>query len=107
MYVKRDAKGQIESISQRPGAGFDDELPADSPELKDFLGASEVSRALSESDLDMARVLEDLIDLLIDKQVIQFTELPEAAQKKLLSRASTRTRLREALDLLGDDGLIL
>lgn len=107
MYIKRDANGQIESVSQKPIAGFDEELPAGSAELKTFLGTSEASKALSESDLDMVRVLEDLIDLLIDKNVIQFTELPEAAQKKLLSRVSVRSKMREALDLLGDDGLIL
>jgi len=41
---------------------------------------------LENSDSDMMRVLEDLIDLLSEKRLIQFTELPLAAQKKLLSR---------------------
>jgi len=45
---------------------------------------------LTNSDSDMMRVLEDLIDLLSEKRIIQFTELPTAAQKKLLSRKWVR-----------------
>lgn len=45
---------------------------------------------LSSSDNDMMRIIEDLIDLLSEKRVIQFTELPMAAQKKLLSRKWVR-----------------
>jgi|GEM_PF-6492910 len=47
------------------------------------------SQALSESDAAIARVLEDLIDTLIGRGVIQFTDLPEAAQGKLLWRRKT------------------
>jgi hypothetical protein len=38
----------------------------------------------------MMRILEDLIDLLTEKRLIQFTELPLAAQKKLLGRKWVR-----------------
>lgn len=47
-------------------------------------------KLLSSSDQDMMRILEDLIDLLTEKRVIQFTELPMPAQKKLLSRKWVR-----------------
>ena len=33
-----------------------------------------------ESDIHLARVLEDLISLLIDKQIIRFTDFPAAAR---------------------------
>lgn len=45
---------------------------------------------LTNSDVDMMRILEDLIDLLSEKRLIQFTELPMAAQKKLLGRKWVR-----------------
>lgn len=45
-----------------------------------------------ESDIHLARVLEDLISLLIDKQVIRFTDFPEAAQKRLLDRQQMRKK---------------
>jgi hypothetical protein len=67
------------------------------------------AQALSESDTAIARVLEDLIDILITRGVIQFTDLPEAAQGKLLNRRQTRAMLKDPLQLLpgeGDGGLL-
>lgn len=61
------------------------------------------TKALSETDADLARVLEDLIDVLITRGVIQFTDLPEAAQAKLLERRQTRASLPHRLELLSDD----
>jgi hypothetical protein len=54
-------------------------------------------------------VLEDVIDVLITRGVIQFTDLPEAAQSKLLERRETRANLKDRLDyfpMSGDNGLI-
>ncbi|WP_093447789.1 hypothetical protein [Thiomicrospira sp. ALE5] len=59
-------------------------------------------QALQDSDLEMIRVLDDLIELMIDKGVIQFTELPEQAQRKLLKRTQLRQGRRN-LDLLEDE----
>ena len=60
----------------------------------------EPADALSQTDLALARVLEDLIDTLIAKGLIQFTDLPLAAQAKLLSRRETRVALSDPLQLL-------
>ena len=60
--------------------------------------------ALTQSDAAIARVLEDLIDVLINKGVIQFTDLPEAAQNKLMTRRQTRAKLSNSLLLLPEDG---
>ena len=60
--------------------------------------------ALSQSDAAIARVLEDLIDVLINRGVIQFTDLPEAAQNKLMTRRQTRAKLSNSLLLLPEDG---
>lgn len=59
--------------------------------------------ALSQSDTSLVRVLEDLIDVLINRGVIQFTDLPEAAQTKLLERRETRASLTKRLQLLPTD----
>jgi hypothetical protein len=58
---------------------------------------------LMESDAGMVRVLEDLIDVLIQRGVIQFTDLPVPAQTKLLQRRESRAHLADRLDLLGED----
>ena len=64
--------------------------------------SEENSKALEDSDLGLARVLEDLIDLLSQKGVIQFTDLPKAAQEKLLSRKDLRKRAQK-LDIVDED----
>ena len=63
------------------------------------------SAVMRSSDFDLIRVLEDLINLLIEKNTIHFTDLPEAAQKKLINRKGLRDS-GNSLDLLGDEGLI-
>ncbi len=50
----------------------------------------------------MSRVTEDLIDLLISKKVIDFSELPEQAQRKLLFRKSLRVSPSPESGLFGD-----
>ena len=58
---------------------------------------------LSQTDTSLVRVLEDLIDVLITRGVIQFTDLPEAAKAKLLERRETRASLDNRLQLLPTD----
>jgi hypothetical protein len=45
---------------------------------------------LVKTDTGMARVIEDLIDLLVAKRAIKFDELPMAAQDKIATRKSLR-----------------
>jgi hypothetical protein len=65
-------------------------------------------KALASTDAGLARITEDLIDILINRGVIQFTDFPPAAQAKLLERRQTRSTLSKRLQLLddGDSGLI-
>ncbi|MCK8515468.1 tryptophan synthase subunit beta like protein [Methylonatrum kenyense] len=106
MFVKRDSEGRISAVSREPLAGFEEELKPDSAELVAFLAAHGSGDArqqqLTETDLELVRVIEDLVDLLIDRGVITFTDLPEAAQEKLSKRQSLRLQHR-GLNLLDDD----
>ncbi|MNC95299.1 hypothetical protein D3C83_123860 [compost metagenome] len=45
----------------------------------------------------MVRLVDDLIDLLIEKAVIKFTDLPAAAGEKYLQRQIARRRLQGSL----------
>lgn len=64
-------------------------------------------RDLARMDVEFIRVLEDLIDVLLAKGVINLTDLPPEALGKLNRRRHARQRMRGALDLLpGDDDLI-
>jgi hypothetical protein len=103
-YVKRNAQGEIEAISQTEADGFDDHVSPDSLELSAFLQSMGHSgSSLSATDQDFVRVLEDVVELLIDKGVILFTDLPGSAQQKMLYRQRLRSKMGDNLDLLGDD----
>lgn len=105
-YVKRDSTGKILQVFDSPQADANEFLSLNSSELIAFLGESAQSDSartiLSSSDAAMIRVLEDLIETLIDKGVILFTDLPAAAQQKLTQRQHVRSRL-QALENLMDE----
>lgn len=115
MHIQRDENGDIIGLLQRPltpqEANSGDWLPADAadPDVAAFarrLGDAGTNNPLALTDTDLARVTEDLIDVLIDRAVIQFTDLPVAAQNKLLQRRQTRATLANRLNLLGGDDVI-
>ena len=105
-YIQRDDRGNITALLQKPAAGAD-YLPASHPDVVAFLsdGQDHDSHlsALAESDAEIARVTEDLIYLLIAKNVILFTELPEAVQGKLLAREKLRSSLKGSIENFLDD----
>ena len=93
LYVKRDAWGNLQQVEAAPFEGMDGELLADSQEAQAWYANQTVESSLlqlKQSDLDMIRVLEDLIEVLTSKGVISITDLPARAQAKLLSRSSAR-----------------
>lgn len=104
MYVKRTSDGDILAISREPVDGLNEQVPDDDPSLLGFLKSlrSGEEEAFISSDLEMARVLEDVIDLLIEQQIIRITDLPRPAQHKLNARQRMR-RKENAIDLLDDD----
>jgi hypothetical protein len=113
-YVQRNEAGQIIAVSAEQTTTFAEWVELEAPELKDYLvtisnatPTPEVANALEESDQALIRVVDDLVNVLVEKNLMRFTDLPEAAQKKLLERRSLRQSLT-SLKLLGDDdqGLI-
>lgn len=104
MFVKRDSSGAICAVSLAATTEVMEEIADDSAELLVFLQQlrPEMEQSLVQTDLQMARVLEDVVNLLIDKSVIRFTDLPEAAQSKLLIRKEMRGKF-QSITLLDDD----
>lgn len=82
-------------------------LDEKSTEVQHFMKSEEVEPTFNEADADFVRVLEDLIDTLIMNNVIRHTDLPIAAQRKLVLRKGLRNRMQGALNLLSDDERIL
>lgn len=105
-FVRRDAEGRIDAVYDRPEGGANEELPPDDPEIADFMGFDAESQLKNDewmqSDLALARVIEDVIDVLIEKNVISFTDLPEGAQTKLIKRQGLRSELSYVAKLFGE-----
>ncbi len=109
MYVRRDAEGRIDQVSREADAACTEFVAADAPEMVAFLGGDvgePAPAAFQASDLELIRVLEDLVEVLTDKGVIRFTDLPEAAQKKLLGRKDLRASAQRLNLVEDDEGLL-
>lgn len=112
LYVLRDDNHQVCAVSDKPLSNEWEQAAMDDESLKLFLQNNpQISTGIMESsDADFIRVLEDVIDLLIDKQIIQFTEFPDVVQAKLLNRRRYRESLRSNTDTTrlledGEDGI--
>ena len=99
-YARRNAAGQIDSLhrSAQPNTEL---LPDEHPDVQAFVG-NPAREDFTRLDADFVRVIEDVIDTLIVKNVINITELPEQAQAKLFARKSFRERVsKSSLHLFG------
>lgn len=105
-YVQRDAAGQLLRVEAAAFAEATETLPAHHAEVQEWFADDVVENSLKQlkqSDLDMIRVLEDLIDVLTTKGVISITDLPPGAQTKLLNRNTARAALGGLNNLIDED----
>ncbi|QTF07496.1 tryptophan synthase subunit beta [Brenneria izadpanahii] len=107
-YIQRDSNGHLIRVEERPFPEMNGELADGSTEALAWYESHKTAAAglqqLRQSDLEMVRVLEDLIQVLIDKGVINITDFPPAAQLKLIGRAQAREALNGGLNkLISDD----
>ncbi len=110
-YIRRNFEGRIVAFSEEASGTHDStdwhEARPDDPELLAFVRhAAHSADPVGASDAGMIRVVEDLVDLLIERGLIRFTDLPSAAQAKLTERRHWRTELRK-LSLLDDDSSVI
>lgn len=105
MFVRVDENGEVMAVSRTAlDAGWQ-ERADDDPAVVSFLARSQGPGAdpFARSDAELVRVLEDLIQVLVERNVIRFTDLPPPAQAKLSRRQGMRDRMRR-LSLLDEDG---
>jgi len=97
LYIERDNNGHIVGVRTKATANITEQKSIMDEEIMDFLSSSVDTdpwmQLLSLSDIGIIRILEDLVDLLIKKNVIRFTDLPEEAQKKIHDRKQIRQKL--------------
>jgi len=93
-YITRNNNGEIVEIHNSPDKEHAIWIDPSNPEVLDFIKRIETSekarQALSSTDYEMVRVVEDLIDMLMERQIFIFTELPEPVQAKLNARKQLR-----------------
>jgi hypothetical protein len=90
-FIHRNAEGLIESL-HRQGDSATEFLADSHPDVQAFVGGG-LQPEFNQLDADFVRVIEDVIDTLIVKHVINVTDLPERAQAKLFERKSFRERV--------------
>jgi hypothetical protein len=107
----RDAEGCIVTLTRQTLSAEKIEIESwqkvstSDPEVQVFTqNVSSQADILKRSDSGLVRVVEDLIDVLINRGLLLFTDLPDAAQAKLMERRQTRASMGHRLQsLLVDD----
>lgn len=106
LYVERAEDGKIIALHSSPEPNADEQKSVIDDEILEFLhttvSADSRKLLLSLSDMGIIRLLEDLIDLLIQKNVIFFTELPPQAQQRITDRKRIREKM-SSQELMVDD----
>jgi hypothetical protein len=93
-YVRRNAEGRIDSLHRERSAEAPEFLDERHPDIQVFLGRdAQGAEEFNRLDAQFVRVIEDVIDTLIVKNVINITDLPSEAQAKLFARKSFRERV--------------
>ena len=107
-FVKRDQAGAILAVYRERAADAQEYLPPEHPQVQQFArdqgaGGGGGRGEMSRSDLEMIRVYEDLIDILVSKRIVVLTDFPPAAQAKLVRRKRLRTSFSAIADVLTPD----
>ena len=105
LYAERDENGKIIAIKNSPTNP--DQKQVTEAELVEFFSQSDeigsYETLLTLLDTRIIRVLDDLIDVLVKKNIILFTDLPEEARMKIGERKRIRKRLQDSSELMVDD----
>jgi hypothetical protein len=99
-YVERNADGLVIALYATQNDHAREFLTGNHPEIAAFLSdgtSAQVHARMQASDLEMARVVEDLIFVLIEKSVIKLDQLPAATRNKINQRAQIREAISNAL----------
>ena len=106
IYIERNQKGEIISLrrdADKPGMESKSSVDREVLEFLDSIGGSdEKLHLLASTDTAVSRVLEDLVELLVRKNIIMFTELPEEAQQKIQARRRIRQQIGNETIIVGE-----
>lgn len=103
-YVQRNRRGEIVSLCRSPQPDASEYLDVGDEEVLAFLRAEVTGDGFERLDAGFVRVLEDVIDLLLDRHLLILTDLPVQAQAKWLARKQLRAHAQSAPIPLPDTG---
>ena len=110
LYVKHDENNNIIDLRFSKMDGYTETSLFDD-EIAKFLHNSKnedlIKDVLKRLDLEMVRVTEDMVDVMIEKNILLFTDLPEPVQNKLLFKKSLRQLLNPQISLIEEEILDL
>ncbi len=101
-YAERNDEGIVIALYAAQNERAREFMTGSHPEIAVFLAdgggqGQAVHAQMQASDLEMARVVEDLIFVLIEKNVIRLESLPDVTRHKILQRAQIREAISNAL----------
>jgi hypothetical protein len=98
-YAERNDDGIVIALYAAQNERAQEFLTGSHPEIIAFLadGSGAQHARMQASDLEMARVVEDLIFVLIEKNVIKLDALPVVTRQKITQRAQIREAISNAL----------
>lgn len=96
-YVRRKPDGSIVSLHVDRTLEATEYLDSRHADIESFLGRDKADpNDFSRLDAEFVRVIEDVIDTLIVKNILNITDLPAEAQAKLFARKSFRERVSKS-----------
>ena|ERR1700722_10817702 len=104
-YIIRDAQGKVIRASARSLVGGE-LVPHSHPDVVEFLKThgqdpKQVEDALTDlrrTDGEMARAVEDVIMVLLKKNVIKLSDMPKAVQDRMQLRVKLRVIIQDVYD---------
>jgi hypothetical protein len=104
-YILRDDHGKIYRASARSLHGGE-LVPHSHPEVIEFLtrhgqDPKQIEESLSElrrTDNEMARAVEDVIMVLLKKNILKLTDMPKPVQDRMAMRVKLRMLIQDAYD---------
>ncbi len=105
VYVKRDCNNNIIAVFKDNFEKDLEEISENDSEVNAFMIACGLpaDNEFLQSDLELIRVIEDLINIMMEKDIIHITDFPIAVINKLVKRKKIRQQFDDLSDILESD----
>jgi hypothetical protein len=107
VFVSRNSQQKIIALYSDSGDNHNEEMSVNSEEVMGFLRNLENTTPnyldLLQSDLEFIRVIDDLIEVLLKKNIITITDFPKPVLAKMMTRKGIRDQLSPFTDIIHTD----